>query len=324
MNPAKKPSVIFMGSDAIACPTLDALRDAATVRLCGVVTQPDRPQKRKLHRQPCAVKHHLETTGIPVWTPERINTPEMVDTLRQAVPDVIVVMAYGQFLGTEILAIPPLGCINVHLSLLPKYRGAAPIQWAIAHGEAKTGVTVMRMVRRMDAGDILKQKEIPIFPADTAASLGRRLAEAAPACLLDVLSGLDKGEITARPQAEGAVSYAPMLHKQDGRIDWSQPAQQIERRIRAFTPWPGSFCIHASAGGRRIRVLSAVVERRPASSGCETVPPGTVLEAEGEGPLIAAGEEALRLLEVQPEGKRPMTGKAYLCGHPVQAGERFA
>ncbi len=321
MKHKQKPRVIFMGSDAVACPTLDMLKNDPALRLCGVVTQPDRPQKRNLHPKPCAVKQHLGATDVPVWTPERINTPEPVKSLRHAAPDVIVVMAYGQFLGAELLALPPWGCINIHLSLLPKYRGAAPIQWSIAHGETVTGITVMRMVRRMDAGDIMDQATLPILPNDTAASLGRRLAEAAPPLLRAVLARLARGDLHARPQNESAATYAPLLKKDDGRIDWSQPAQLIERRIRAFNPWPGCFCISASSKGKRLRVLRAVVE--PAPSGRSSAPavPGTVLDVNPNGPLIATGKAALRLIEVQPEGKRPMSGAAYRCGHAVKVGD---
>ncbi len=321
MKHKEKPCVIFMGSDIVACPMLDALKNDPALRLRGVVTQPDRPQKRNRHPKPCAVKQHLGATDVPVWTPERINTPATIDSLRHAAPEVIVVMAYGQFLGAELLALPPLGCINVHLSLLPKYRGAAPIQWAIANGETITGITVMRMVRRMDAGDILGQKTLSILPDDTAARLGRRLADAAPPLLLDVLARLARDDFHARPQDESAATYAPLLKKDDGRIDWHQPAQRIERRIRAFTPWPGCFCISASSKGKRLRVLRAGVEPAPPQSPMAGAVPGIVLDVSGAGPLVATGKEALRLLEIQPEGKRPMSGAAYRCGHSVKVGD---
>lgn len=319
-EPSHAIRVIFMGSDAVACPLLDALKADRQRRLCGVVTQPDRPQKRNRRPQPCAVKRHLDGSDLPIWTPERINAPDAIETLCRVSPDVIVVMAYGQFLGDDLLTLPPWGCLNVHLSLLPKYRGAAPIQWAIANGESETGITVMRMVRRMDAGDILDQATQPIQPGDTAERLGRRLAEAAPPLLLNVLERLARGECQARPQNENEVTFAPILKKEDGRVDWTQSAETIERRIRAFTPWPGCFCVSASLKDKRLRILRARVEPAPSEGALARNVPGTVLDINADGPLIATANAALRLLDVQPEGKRPMPGAAYCRGHAVRTG----
>lgn len=325
MNPStvrkKRPiRAVFMGTSEVACPSLRALIKDASIELAGVVTQPDRPQGRGQRRQPSPVRCTIENPSIPQWAPDRVNDPDTQEILRQAAPDVIVVMAYGQFLGDALLALPPLGCINVHLSLLPRNRGAAPIQWAIANGDKETGVTIMKMVRRMDAGDILDQEPIAIKPDDTAASLGTRLSEAAPPRLLHVLSQLAKGTATARPQNENQVTFAPLLKKRDGVVDWNLPAAIIEHRLRAFTPWPGCTTWY---DGCQLHIHRATVEPAPAATPEQPIQPGTVLSVDGEGPLIAAGRDALRLIEVQPAGRRPMSGRAFICGHRLRAGNQM-
>lgn len=302
--------ILFMGSAELACPSLDRLLDCAADTVVGVVSQPDRPKGRALKLASCPVRAHVADRGIPVLTPENINAPDSVAALRALAPDLIVVVAYGQFLKTEVLNLPPLGCINVHASLLPKYRGAAPIQWAIANGEIETGVTTMYVNERMDAGDIVDQRVEPIFPDDTAGILHDRLARCGAELLATTLEALRQGTIRRRQQNEAEATLAPRLKKADGRIDWHQPAAVIDNRVRGFNPWPGCFCELAPAGV--VRVLKSRVEN---SHGAK---PGAVLEAFGDGPLIQTGQGALRLLEVQPEGRKIMSGAAFLRGHPVK------
>lgn len=301
--------ILFMGSAELACPCLDRLLAGTADTVVGVVTQPDRPKGRSLKLAPCAVRAHVAARDIPVLTPENINTPENVAALRALAPDIIVVVAYGQFLKADILNLPPCGPVNVHASLLPKYRGAAPIQWAIANGETETGVTTMFVNERMDAGDIIDQLVEKIRPEDTAGSLHDRLAKCGAELLAHTLEALRQGSIRRRQQNEAEVTFAPRLKKADGRIDWRQPAAVINNRVRGFNPWPGCFCELAPAGV--VRVLKARVENGRGAA------PGAVLEAAGDGPLIQTGQDALRLLEVQPEGRKVMTGAAFLHGHPL-------
>ena len=314
--------IIFMGSAELACPCLDRLLANPADRVVGVVTQPDRPKGRSLKVAPCAVRAHVATQDIPVFTPENVNAPDSVAALQALAPDLIVVVAYGQFLKADILNLPPHGlvrrslggdgCINVHASLLPKYRGAAPIQWAVANGETETGVTTMFVNARMDAGDIIDRIVEPIRPEDTAGSLHDRLAQCGADLLARTIEALRQGSIRRQPQNEAEATFAPCIKKADGRMDWRLPATLINNRVRGFNPWPGCFCGLPTVGV--VRVLKARVE----AGRSEAV--GAVLEAAGEGPLIQAGQDALRLLEVQPEGRKVMSGAAFLRGHPLTVG----
>ena len=306
--------IIFMGSAELACPCLDRLLANPADQVVGVVTQPDRPKGRSLQVAPCAVRAHVAARGIPILTPENVNTPDSVAALRALAPDLIVVVAYGQFLKSVILNLPLYGCINVHASLLPKYRGAAPIQWAVANGETKTGVTTMFVNARMDAGDIIDQLAEPIRPEDTAGSLHDRLAQCGADLLARTIAALRQGSIRRQPQNEAKATFAPRIKKTDGRMDWRLPALQIHNRVRGFNPWPGCFCELPTVGV--VRVLKSRVEPGRGAA------VGAVLEAAGEGPLIQAGQDALRLLEVQPEGRKVMSGAAFLRGHPLTIPSR--
>jgi len=317
--------IIFMGSAELACPCLDRLLANPADQVVGVVTQPDRPKGRSLQMTPCAVRAHVAARGIPILTPDNVNAPDSVVALQALAPDLIVVVAYGQFLKADILDLPsrgpahhsPLGeggCINVHASLLPKYRGAAPIQWAVANGETETGMTTMFVNTRMDAGDIIDQLAEPIRPEDTAGSLHDRLAQCGADLLARTIETLRQGSIRRQPQDEAKATFAPRIKKADGRIDWRLPAALIHNRVRGFNPWPGCFCELAPAGV--VRVLKTRVE----TGRSEVV--GTVLDAAGEGPLIQAGQDALRLLELQPEGRKIMSGAAFLRGHPLTVASR--
>lgn len=309
--------IVFMGSPALACPALETLA-AGDDEVVAVVTQPDRPQGRRLQPAPSAVKACAVQRGLAVLTPERVNDPDSIAALAELQPDLIVVVAFGQILKTELLALPPQGCVNLHTSLLPAYRGAAPIQWAIARGETQTGVTSMVMSEGLDEGDILLQAQVDIAPDETAGALHDRLAVVGANLLAETLNAIREGAAQPRPQDHAAATYAPRLTKADGQIDWNLPAAEIGNRVRGFNPWPGSFC--AAADGRRLAVLEARREMNDSESSPE---PGTVLAVDAEGPLVQTGTDAVRLAMVQPEGRRAMSGAEYLRGYPMQAGDRM-
>ncbi len=308
--------IVFMGSAELACPCLDTLLASAGDEVVGVVTQPDRPRGRSLRLGPCPVRARAAQRGIPVLTPERVNAPESVRAIRALAPDLAVVVAYGQILKPELLGIPPRGCVNLHASLLPKYRGAAPIQWAIARGETRTGVTTMFLNEAMDAGDIIAQVGETIREDDTAGTLQERLARLGADLLARTLDDIRGGRVRRTPQPPAEATFAPKLKKSDGRLDWSRPAVELSNRIRAFTPWPGCYCEFPGARPFLVRVLKARVEAGQGQL-------GEILSGAGDGPLVQTGALALRLLELQPEGRKPMSGAAFLCGHPLKAGEQL-
>ncbi len=306
--------IVFMGSGDLACPALTRLMEHPEYRVLAVVSQPDRPKGRNRKSAPCPVKAMAEGAGLSVWTPEKIGAAKSVDHIREQTPDIIVVAAYGQYITPAILAIPPLGAINIHPSLLPKYRGASPIQWALANGEKETGVSIIRVAKDMDAGDILRQVSEPIRDTDTTETLTERLARIGADLLVETLNDIRQGRVRAVRQNHAQATVVHKLTKEDGRMDWSLPAQVLRNRIRGFSPWPGCFC--ALPDGSMLKIWQARVE--PATSSGQ---PGTVLSCDAEGPLVGTGSDALRLLEVQPEGKKRMTGNAYLCGHGLKPGD---
>lgn len=311
--------IVFFGSGQFACPCLDAILAAGADEVAVVVTQPDRPRGRSLQTAPCALHMHVKERGIPVLTEENVNSADCLERLRALAPDLIVVVAFGQILRRALLDLPPMGCVNVHGSLLPRYRGAAPIQWAIARGETITGVTVMFMNERMDAGDILAQAREPVLADDTGGTLHDRLAALGATLLVSALDELREGRAVRRPQDHALATFAPMLKKADGRLDWALPAKELFDRVRAFQPWPGCAC-EAPAGSKRlVKVLKASAE----TWGGAIALPGTVLETSARGPLVAAGAGALRLLEVQPESRKAMSGAAFVRGHNVAPGMRL-
>ncbi len=280
-----------------------------------MVTQPDRPKGRNLELSPCPVKQYLGARQIPVLSPERVNTPESLGVLRALAPDLIVVVAYGQLLKPDLLAIPPLGCINVHGSLLPRYRGAAPIQWAVANGDAESGVTTMYMNAGMDTGDMILKRIIPINDADTGGRLHDKLSLVGATLLGETVELIRNHCAPRTPQDDLQATVAPKLRKSDGRLDWSLPARILHNRVRAFNPWPGSSCTMPGDAGKVLKVLATRVESHEGAHGT----PGTLLESSGEGPLILTAEQAIRLLEVQPEGRKPMSGAAFLRGYTLKA-----
>ena len=308
--------VILMGSGALACPLLEGILAAGRDDLVAVVTPPDRAGGRGLHCQPCALKPLARERGLPVFTPENASADDFVSQLAALQPDVVVVASYGQFLKKNLLAVPRIGTINVHPSLLPKYRGASPIQWALANGETETGVSVLYVTPKMDAGDLLAQERFSIAPEDTFATLEPKLAAKGAELLRQVLDKFRTGRTQGIPQDESQATFACKLTKEDGRVDWNRPAEAIRNRLRGFAPWPGAYAF--LPGGSLLKIHEAKVEAYGGGAA-----PGTILEASGTGPLVAAGADALRLTNVQPAGKKAMPGAAFLCGHRLRAGEQM-
>jgi methionyl-tRNA formyltransferase len=308
-----------MGSAELSCCSLVALHELSWAEVVGVVCQPDRPQGRRLELKSCPVKACTADSGVPVLTPQNVNSTRALEQISALRPDAIAVVAYGQILRRALLDVAPMGCVNVHTSLLPAYRGAAPIQWAIANGEQESGVTTMQVNEAMDEGDILLQERVAINDDDTAGRLHDRLATVGAALLVRTLDGLKDGSIVPRPQDQDAATYAPKLSKRDGRLDWSQPALRLRNRIRGFNPWPACSCELPDKPETVLRVLDSRI-----AAGNAHAAPGDVLGADESGPVIQCGEKALCLTEVQPQGGRRMTGSAYLRGHPLPAGLRLA
>lgn len=303
--------ILFMGSDAFAVPAVRALH-ASSHRLMACVTQPDRPQGRGRGLRACPVNATAAALGVPTLTPERIA--DAADQIAALAPDLTVVAAYGQYIPRSIISCPRLGTINIHPSLLPRYRGAAPIQWAVANGDTETGVTILDVIPRMDAGPILLQERHPIYDEDTTLTLEPRLAELGATLVLQAIEQLESGVAVRRPQDEAAVTWARKLVKTDGALDWSQPARALHNRVRGFQPWPGTYGI---VWGRRLNILATRMETAHGA-------PGTILDLGRDGPLIACGADALRLLIVQPEGRRAMPGADYARGARLSIGQSFA
>jgi methionyl-tRNA formyltransferase len=302
--------IVFIGAGEIGVPTLQALLRSSEHRLAGVVTQPDKPVGRTQQIEPPPIKRALAGTKMSILQPLRIKGREAIEEVRALRPETIVVMAYGQILPRDLLEIPPVACLNLHASLLPRWRGAAPIQAAIAAGDPATGITVMYMAEALDTGDILLQRKSEILPADTGGSLHDRLAQIAPEALLDALQMLAKGNAPRIPQDNALATYAPKLTRDDGKIDWSEPAEIIERKIRAFNPWPGAFITISTNGTRNLKIFSAAVVDFGGK-------PGEILRSQNEL-VIAAGKGALSLDEVQLEGKRRMSASEFLRGHAIK------
>lgn len=307
--------IVFMGSADFACASLDRLLADGRDEVVAAVTQPDRPRGRHLELGACPVKARLEDRAIPVLTPSNVNTPESLAALRELRPDLLVVVAYGQLLKPELLAIPATACINVHGSLLPKYRGAAPIQWALANGEPVSGVTTMYVNERMDAGDIILRREVAIAADDTGGTLHDRLALAGADLLRETVDLIRTGQAPRLPQNQAEATFAPKLKKSDGRIDWTMPAPVIHNRVRAFNPWPGCFCTAPRGSGQVVRVLKTRVEPGHGE-------PGQVIDLSGDGPLVEAGDgQAVRMLELQAEGRKAMSGDAFVRGRAWKPGD---
>ncbi len=310
--------IIFMGTAELACPSLSALCQDCTFQVLAVVTQPDRPRGRDLKLQGPPVKEVASKLHLPVLQPERARNEAFIEQLKQLQPDLIVVAAYGQILPQAILDLPRFGCINVHASLLPKYRGAAPIQSAILNDESETGVTIMKVDAGLDTGDLLTQAVTPILPEDNAQTLHDRLASLGAALLVQTIPDFVAGKIAPRPQPAAGATYASKINKEDGRLDWSQPARSLWNRVRAFTPWPGTFTFQpAVPKPRMLKIWSAQVETQLSGS------PGWILQADKTGILVGCGQQALRILELQREGGRRLTAQQFLAGNALKPGEHF-
>ena len=301
--------VVFIGTGEIGVPTLHALLGSEEHQLAAVVTQPDKPVGRDQRIEPSPIKKALAGTKIPILQPARIKDRQSIDEISARSPQAIVVMAYGQILPRGILETPRVACLNLHASLLPRHRGAAPIQAAIASGDPETGITVMYMDEGLDTGDILLQRKIDILPTETGGSLHDRLGQIAPDALLESLQLLAKETAPRIPQNNALATYAPKLNRNDGKIDWSQPADILERKIRAFNPWPGAFTTVTAKSGkpRNLKIFSASIVDLVGEA-------GEILQTGKRGLVIAASDRALSLEEVQPEGKRRMTSAEFLHG----------
>ncbi|MDO4622088.1 MAG: methionyl-tRNA formyltransferase [Eubacteriales bacterium] len=306
--------VVYMGTPDFAVGALEAIIKAGH-EVCAVITQPDKPVGRKQELVPTPVKACAQEAGIPVYQPQKLrNNPEILDTLKELDPEVIVVAAYGKIIPSEILQLPKYGCLNIHASLLPKYRGAAPIQWAVIDGEEKSGVTIMQMDDGLDTGDMLAVREVVLTAEETGGSLFDRLAEAGAELIVEILPELGKGTLTAVPQpAESTTAYARMITKADGRIDWSKDAAAIERLVRGLNPWPSAF---TALNGKSLKIWNSCVVDTEMCSGT----PGEVLQASGEEIRIATGKGVLAVTELQLEGKKRMKVSDFLRGRSVETG----
>jgi methionyl-tRNA formyltransferase len=304
--------VVFMGTPDFAVPILQALIDAPSFEVVGVVSQPDRPAGRGRELSVPPVKRAAEQVDIPVFQPEKLRTPEAVAHLATWQPDVLVVAAFGQILKPNVLDLAPHGSINVHASLLPRWRGAAPIQYAIRAGDTETGITIMRMDPGLDTGPMIESRAIPIAPDETAATLHNKLAALGAELLPDVLSRYLSGELVPVPQPDEGVTHAPTLNKSAGEIDWTQPAIVIDRQVRAFTPWPGTF---TTLDGETLKIIAG----RPLPDDPAYPLPGTLIKWQG-GLAVQTGSGLYLLKSIQPAGKKPMTAQAFLAGRPDVMG----
>jgi methionyl-tRNA formyltransferase len=309
--------LVFMGTPELAAVCLDALLRVPEFAVVGVVTQPDRPKGRDLKLTPPPVKELALQHGLPVLQPLKARDPQFLAQLAAWRPDLIAVAAFGQILPQAILDLPKFGCLNVHTSLLPKYRGAAPIQSAILNGDAETGVTIMQMDIGLDTGPIVSVERTPIEAADDAQTLHDRLARIGGALLVRTIPGYVAGQIKPVPQPGEGVSHCAKIKKQDGNLNWKLSARALWNRVRAFTPWPGAFT-HSHSGGKAL--LLKIWSAEPTTG---TGQPGEIITADKHGILVACGEGALRILVLQREGGRRVTAAEFLAGHPFLPGQRL-
>ena len=329
--------IVFFGTPAFAVPSLDALLAATPHKVVGVVTQPDRPRGRGQKTSDAPVKARGVEAGLPILQPERMKDPAFLDALTALNADLGVVAAYGRILTDAILAIPRLGMINVHASILPKYRGAAPVHRAVIAGDTSTGVTIMRVVKALDAGPTIVKEHHRIGPDHTSDEVERALAQIGARLLVAVVDLMARNNAAEWPQDEAQATYAPRLTKEDGVIDWTCSAARLHNLIRGLHPWPHAFSF---IQGRRVILRRSALEtpgpegpflhspnaRRSGVVGrvlSDPPDPGTILEADGDRLVVATGDGVLRITEIQAEGKRPMTAREFLAGHRLAAGERF-
>jgi methionyl-tRNA formyltransferase len=310
--------IVFIGTGDIGLPSLEALLRSKEHELVAVVTQPDKPVGRSQALTPPHVKTVALEADVPVLQPERIRNFVAELTALQA--DVFVVAAYGQILSRAVLDVPHVACLNIHASLLPRHRGASPIQAAIREGDIETGITIMWMDEGLDTGDILLQRTLPIAPDDTGGSLHDKLAAQAPDCLAETLQQLEQGARPRVPQDNSQTTHTRKLNREHGRIDWNRSAVELERLIRAYNPWPGTYCFVPIGDGKKLHLKvhhAQVVEH------AEACPIGGTVVAGDDRLLVACGSGVLELLEVQLEGRKRMSARDFLRGHAMKAGDRF-
>lgn len=308
--------IVFMGTPEFAVPSLDILvKNGMDVVM--VVTQPDKPKGRGYKVSYPPVKEYALKNNIPVMQPEKIGSSESVEQLKKLNPDLFVTCAFGQFLTQEVLDIPRYGTINVHGSLLPKYRGAAPIQWAIINGEEKTGVTTMLTALKLDAGDILMSREIPVDDDMTAGQLHDKMSVLGAKLLLETIHGLEQGTITPVPQNEAEATYAPRIVRETGKINWEASAVSVHNLVRGTDPWPGAY---SYLGGRRIRIWKTKIRDKELISGKK---PGTIIDVKRNFISVQTGKGVVDVFEIQYDGGKRMTVEQYLCGHEIKPGDCF-
>jgi len=310
--------IVFCGTPAFALPTLNHLIAQPDFQIEAVVTQPDRPRGRGHEVSSSPVKDAALDAGIAVYQPEKIKSESAHNFFKRVAPDAVVIIAYGQIISQALLDIPRLGWINVHGSLLPKYRGAAPVNWAVVNGETRTGVTTMQVNAGLDTGPILLKYETEIGPDETAPQLAARLAEAGAPLIAETLRKLDRGELTPEPQDDSQATLAPLLKKEDGRIDWSQPAQAIYNRIRGLQPWPGAF---TAFRGKNCHIWG-----KPAVDAIQAQPPapsGAIVASPGELTVVCGGNTALRLEFLQVEGRKRVNSREFASGARIVPNDRF-
>ena len=310
--------ILFIGTGDIGLPALEGLVKNPAHELLGVITQPDKPAGRRQEMFAPPVKQFAIQANIPVFQPPKIRAADAVAEIQNLRAELIVVMAYGQILPHAVLDAASIGCWNLHASLLPRHRGAAPIQAAIESGDRETGITVMWMDEGLDTGDMLLTKTVAIEPRETGGSLHEKLAALAPAALQEALALLEKNEAPRQPQNHALATYAPKLEREHGHIAWTEPAETIERKIRALNPWPVAFSVLPERGGnplRKLKIFDAALDPE-----IENASPGEILRADNSGILIAARNGAVRLREVQPEGKRRMTAQEFSRGNTLPPG----
>ena len=305
--------VVFMGTPDFSVGTLRELAKAGH-EIAGVISQPDKPKGRGKNLQPTPVKEAAMELGLPVYQPQKVRDPEFIQVMKELNPDVIVVVAFGQIIPKEILHMPKYGCINVHASLLPAYRGAAPIQWAVINGDKESGVTIMRMDEGVDTGDMINKVIVPLNEKETGGSLFDRLSESGAKLLVETLPMLEDGSAVFEKQPEeSTTTYAAMISKKMGELDWAKSATELERLIRGLNPWPSAF---SHLNGKTLKIWEASVEEENG----EKKAPGTVLQADAKGFRIQTGEGILKIDTLQMEGKKRMDAQAFLRGYTVEEG----
>ena len=307
--------MVFCGTPQFAVPSLKKLLSLPEFEILGVFTQPDRPKGRGKELAASPVKEVAAGAGVPVYQPEKIRGADSEAQLRALNPDVITIIAYGQIIPAKLLPIPRLGWINLHASLLPKYRGAAPIAWAIANGEPTTGNTTMRIDAGMDTGQMLQQQELPIGPDETAPELAERLAEAGAGLMIETLRGLQSGRLPSRAQDSSLASYAPILKREDGRIHWTKPAKEIYNRMRGFTPWPGAY---SNFRGQMCHVWG-----RPLAKEVCAETPGTLAQQNGKLWVACGAATVMELTDVKLEGRKRISAAEFANGARLRVGERL-